>query len=42
MFENQIMVTALIDRQILRSHVLYMNSDNPYRAEQALNLTVFN
>lgn len=35
MFENQIMVTALIDRLTFRSHVLNMNSDNPYRAEHA-------
>lgn len=35
MFENQIMVTALIDRLTFRSHVLNMNSDHPYRAEHA-------
>lgn len=35
MFENQTMVTALIDRLTFRSHVLNMNSDNPYRAEHA-------
>ena len=35
MFENQTMVTALIDRLTFRSHVLNMNSDNPYRAERA-------
>ena len=35
MFENQTMVTALIDRLTFRSHVLNMNSDNPYRAEPA-------
>lgn len=34
-FENQTMVTALIDRLTFRSHVLNMNSDNPYRAEHA-------
>lgn len=32
MFENTTMVTALIDRLTFRSHVLNMNSDNPYRA----------
>jgi DNA replication protein DnaC len=32
MFENHTMVTALIDRLTFRSHVLNMNSDNPYRA----------
>ena len=35
LFENQTMVTALIDRLTFRSHVLNMNSDNPYRAEYA-------
>jgi len=35
MFENQTMVTALIDRLTFRSHVLNMNSDHPYRAEHA-------
>jgi len=35
MFENHTMVTALIDRLTFRSHVLNMNSDNPYRAEHA-------
>ena len=35
MFENQTMVTALIDRLTFRSHVLNMNSNNPYRAEHA-------
>lgn len=35
MFENHTMVTALIDRLTFRSHVLNMNSDNPYRAELA-------
>lgn len=34
-FENQTMVTALIDRLTFRSYVLNMNSDNPYRAEHA-------
>lgn len=34
-FENHTMVTALIDRLTFRSHVLNMNSDNPYRAELA-------
>ena len=32
MFENTTMVTALIDRLTFRSHVLNMNSGNPYRA----------
>lgn len=32
MFENTTMVTALIDRLTFRSHVLNMNSENPYRA----------
>lgn len=35
LFENQTMVTALIDRLTFRSHVLNMNSDHPYRAEHA-------
>jgi len=35
MFENTIMVTALIDRLTFRSHVLNMNSEHPYRAEHA-------
>lgn len=35
MFENNTMVAALIDRLTFRSHVLNMNSDNPYRAEHA-------
>lgn len=35
MFENHTMVTALIDRLTFRSHVLNMNSDNPYRADLA-------
>jgi DNA replication protein DnaC len=35
MFENHTMVTALIDRLTFRSHVLNMNSSNPYRAEHA-------
>lgn len=35
MFENHTMVTALIDRLTFRSHVLNMNSDNPYRADYA-------
>jgi DNA replication protein DnaC len=33
MFDNKIMVTALIDRLTFRSHVLNMNSDRPYRAD---------
>lgn len=39
MFENQTMVTALIDRLTFRSHVLNINSDNPYRAEHAAVIT---
>ena len=35
MFENQTMVSALIDRLTFRSHVLNMNSDNPYRTEHS-------
>lgn len=35
MFENTTMVTALIDRLTFRSHVLNMNSSNPYRAQYA-------
>lgn len=37
MFENQTMVTALIDRLTFRSHVLNMNSENSYRAEHSGN-----
>lgn len=40
MFENQTMVTALIDRLTFRSHVLNMNSENPYRAEHAANTNI--
>ena len=36
MFENTTMVTALIDRLTFRSHVLNMNSERPYRAEQEI------
>ena len=36
MFENTTMVTALIDRLTFRSHVLNMNSENPYRADHAM------
>lgn len=39
-FENQTMVTALIDRLTFRSHVLNMNSDNPYRADHAAAASV--
>lgn len=39
MFENSTMVTALIDRLTFRSHVLNMNSDNPYRAEHAAKVS---
>jgi len=39
MFENTTMVTALIDRLTFRSHVLNMNSDNPYRAAHSQNPT---
>ena len=38
MFENTTMVTALIDRLTFRSHVLNMNSSNPYRAEHAASV----
>lgn len=37
MFENNTMVTALIDRLTFRSHVLNMNSPNSYRADHAGN-----
>lgn len=40
MFENQAMVTALIDRLTFRSHVLNMNSEHPYRAELAAQTDV--
>ncbi|WP_084553227.1 ATP-binding protein [Desulfitobacterium metallireducens] len=33
MFKNLTMVTARIDRLTFRSHVLNINSDQPYRAE---------
>jgi DNA replication protein DnaC len=39
MFENHTMVTALIDRLTFRSHVLNMNSDNPYSAEHAAKVS---
>lgn len=39
MFENTTMVTALIDRLTFRSHVLNMNSNNPYRAEHTAVLS---
>lgn len=39
MFENTTMVTALIDRLTFRSHVLNMNSEHPYRAEQSAKPT---
>lgn len=39
MFENTTMVTALIDRLTFRSHVLNMNSEHPYRAEQAAKVS---
>lgn len=35
MFENKTMVSALVGRLTFRSHVLNMNSSNPYRAEHA-------
>lgn len=35
MFENTTMVPALIDRLTFKSHVLNMNSENPYRADHA-------
>ena len=39
MFEPHTMLTALIDRLTFRSHVLNMNSDNPYRAEHAAKVS---
>lgn len=35
MFENKTMVTALVGRLTFKSHVLNMNSSNPYRDEHA-------
>ena len=35
MFENKTMVAALVGRLTFRSHVLNMNSGNPYRTEHA-------
>lgn len=35
MFENKTMVAALVGRLTFMSHVLNMNSDNPYRDEHA-------
>ncbi len=35
MFDNKTMVAALVGRLTFRSHVLNMNSDNPYREEHA-------
>ena len=35
MFENKTMVSALVGRLTFKSHVLNMNSDNPYRDEHA-------
>ena len=36
LFENEIMVAALIDRVTFRSHILNMNVKDSYRLEQAL------
>lgn len=36
LFENEIMVAALIDRITFRSHILNMNVDQSYRLEQTL------
>ncbi|SHI89308.1 hypothetical protein SAMN02746098_04821, partial [Desulfosporosinus lacus DSM 15449] len=36
LFENEIMVAALIDRVTFRSHVLNMNVKDSYRLEQTL------
>lgn len=35
LFENEIMVAALIDRVTFRSHVMNMNVKESYRLEQA-------
>ena len=35
MFENKTMIAALVGRLTFKSHVLNMNSDNPYRDEHA-------
>ncbi len=37
LFENEIMVAALIDRVTFRSHILNMNVDDSYRLEQTLS-----
>jgi DNA replication protein DnaC len=36
LFENEIMVAALIDRVTFRSHILNMNVKDSYRLEQTL------
>ena len=39
MFENKTMVSALVGRLTFKSHVLNMNSDNPYRDEFAADIS---
>ncbi|WP_425803133.1 ATP-binding protein [Desulfitobacterium sp. Sab5] len=39
LFENEIMVAALIDRVAFRSHILNMNVKDSYRLEQTLTKT---
>ena len=39
LFENEIMVAALIDRVTFRSHILNMNVEESYRLEQTLQKT---
>jgi len=36
LFENEIMVAALIDRVTFRSHMLHMNVKDSYRLEQTI------
>ena len=38
-FENKTMVAALLGRLIFMSHILNMNSSNPYRDEHATVIT---
>lgn len=39
LFENKTMVAALVGRLTFMSHVLNMNSSNPYRDEHAAVIT---
>lgn len=39
MFENKTMINALVGRLTFKSHVLNMNSDNPYRDEHAADIS---